>query len=91
MTARVVATGDWRLTNQMAYMKAATLAWRTYVPPSESWDHDHCEFCFAKFLPAPAGPDVEVAGYVTLDDSERWVCKRCFDNFRDLFAWNVEV
>ena len=81
--------GDWRLTNQLSYMKAATLAWRIYEAPSESWDHDHCEFCFVKFLPPPAADDAVAAGYVTLDGEDRWVCKTCFDDFRELFAWRL--
>ena len=79
---------EWRLTNQLSYMRAATLTWRVYEPPSESWDHDHCEFCFVKFLPPPVPEGTESAGYVTLDGG-RWVCKRCYDDFQFLFEWCV--
>ena len=81
---------DWRLTNQLSYMKGATLAWREYAAPSETWDHDHCEFCFEKFMPSPAAEGVVSAGYVTLDGEDRWVCRRCFDDFKDLFEWRFD-
>ncbi len=77
---------DWRLTNQLSYLKGAALAWRTYSPPSENWEHDHCEFCWAKFS-AAGQPDVFREGYNTADEY-RWVCKTCFDDFKDLFEWH---
>lgn len=83
-----MANDDWRLTNQLSYMKGLALSWREYVAPSETWDHDHCEFCFQKFMPAPGGEDIETAGYTT-EDEYRWVCGQCFEDFRDLFEWRV--
>jgi len=41
---------DWRLMNQERYLKGVTLSWRAYVPANPTNDHDHCEFCQAKFL-----------------------------------------
>jgi hypothetical protein len=84
-----MADHDWRLTNQLSYMKGATLSWRTWERPSETWDHDHCQFCGAKFMER-AGPDIELAGYMTEDEHERWVCKQCFEDFREMFEWRVE-
>ena len=78
---------DWRLTNQERYLKGATLAWRPYVPASPKNDHDHCEFCFAKFMQQDY-PDTLHEGYST-PDRYRWICKPCFDDFVDLFQWKV--
>ena len=83
-----MTNGDWRLTNQLKYMKGATLRWRAYQAPSETWDHDHCEFCFIKFLPELWGDYVAAEGYVT-DEDDRWVCKQCFEDFKELFEWRL--
>jgi len=76
---------DWRLTNQERYLKGVTLVWQPYSPANPRNDHDHCEFCWAKFM-APNQADTLHEGYAT-QDHERWVCKQCFDDFRDLFGW----
>ena len=78
---------DWRLTNQERYLKGATLVWMTYRPANPQNDHDHCEFCFAKFM-QERFPETLQEGYST-SDRHRWVCKPCFDDFADLFQWNV--
>ena len=94
---------DWRLTNQGDYLQGADLTWRRYGAWSDSWDHDHCEFCFAKFVdtehfasPAHSGDSHEFVteGYTTTDAHEdgagyHWICKQCFDDFRGLFEWRV--
>lgn len=78
---------DWRLTNQERYLKGVMLRWRKYEPASLTNDHDHCEFCFAKFM-AGGAVDVLHEGYAT-EDGYRWICKSCFDDFKDMFAWRV--
>jgi hypothetical protein len=77
---------DWRLQGQEKYLKGATLSWKRYARPSESWDHDHCEFCWDKFMEVDI-PDTLHAGYATADN--RWICPRCFGDFVDLFSWTV--
>jgi Zn-finger protein len=79
---------DWRLTNQERYLKGATLVKRSYEPASKENDHDHCEFCFAKFMTA-ALPETIHEGYAT-PDGYRWVCINCFEDFVDLFEWEVQ-
>jgi hypothetical protein len=81
------AAKDWRLTNQERYLKGVTLVWHVYAPARSSNDHDHCEFCWAKFMQT-AQPDTLQEGYST-PDRERWICKGCFDDFVDLFGWKV--
>jgi hypothetical protein len=77
---------DWRLQSQEKYLKGATLSWKQYARPSESWDHDHCEFCWDKFMD-PDSADTLHEGYATADN--RWICPRCFEDFVDLFDWVV--
>ena len=46
----MIEPDDWRLANQMDYLRDAVLFWKEYKAPCESWDHDHCEFCLTKFM-----------------------------------------
>ena len=80
---------DRRLQGQERYLKRATLVRRAYRRYARNpyWDHDHCEFCSAKFT-VEALPDTLQEGYATLDEYH-WVCPTCFEDFKDLFAWTV--
>jgi hypothetical protein len=78
---------DWRLQGQETYLKCLPLWWQRYTRYSESWEHDHCEFCWAKFMEADV-PDVLHEGYTT-EDHDRWICEECFEDFNDLFEWKV--
>jgi hypothetical protein len=78
---------DWRLQGQETYLKDITLFWKTYTRYSESWDHDHCEFCWAEFTEENRS-DVLHEGYAT-EDNYRWICEECFEDFKDLFDWKV--
>ena len=84
----MVDTNDWRLTDQEQYLKGVTLYWREYTRWSESWDHDHCEFCWAKFM-VEDYPDVLHEGYTT-EDQYRWICKKCFEDFKNMFEWKID-
>lgn len=79
---------DWRLTNQERYLRDAVLIWCHYAPASPANDHDHCEFCYAKFM-VGGEPDTLSEGYST-PDRYRWICKPCFDDFATQFVWRVE-
>jgi hypothetical protein len=37
------------LLERLAYQRGAVWTWATRSPPSESWDHDHCVVCWARF------------------------------------------
>lgn len=76
---------DWRLQGQERFLRRAHLVRKSYAAPSAKWDHDHCEFCTAKFSAAPE--DLRV-GYATAND-EHWICPECFRDFLDLFEWTV--
>jgi len=82
--------GDWRLAGQEAYLLGAVLGWKNWAPPADNpaWDHDHCEFCWQKFM-TDDGPDVHRAGYTT-EDQYHWICRRCFEDFRQKFKWKLK-
>jgi hypothetical protein len=81
---------DWRLNGQEEYLFGVVLIRRGYRRNASNpeWDHDHCEFCSAKFM-AEDVPDVLHEGYST-EDEYRWVCNDCFCAFRERFQWVVE-
>ena len=79
---------DWRLTNQMTYLKGVTLRRKRYTKYSENWDHDHCSFCWVEFCEEDSTPEHPAIheGYAT-DDDYYWICDTCFTDFRELFQW----
>lgn len=72
---------DWRITNQHKYLDDVTLIWDKY-PDHISSDHAHCEFCFLKF------PYEAKMGYRT-KDFKHWICKECFEDFKNEFHWKI--
>jgi hypothetical protein len=83
-----VSPDDWRLRGQERYLKGAVLLWARWKCPRDEWDHDHCSFCWAKFMEEDF-PEVLHFGYTTSDDY-RWICKECFEDFKDQFEWSME-
>ena len=79
---------DWRLRGQEEFLQRATLVWQSYRPANPRNDHDHCEFCWAKFMQT-VEPDTLQIGYSTMD-REHWICKPCFDDFAAMFEWQVK-
>ncbi len=95
---------DWRLTGQERYLRGAALVWKPYHARSETWEHDHCSFCWAKFIDPNFSdtahrfieehPEVLTKGYTTTAEHEHgadhhWVCKQCYDDFVNLFEWRI--
>ena len=80
-------SADWRRKNQERYLSSVALKHRRYAPTHAGNDHDHCEFCFDKFM---IGEDSETLheGYATLD-GERWICEPCFRDFEHQFGWRI--
>lgn len=76
---------DWRLQGQDKYLSGVSLARRRYRTYRRDWDHDHCEFCGAKFSERPG--DLKI-GYVTLD-GYHWICDACYADFSGLFKWKL--
>ena len=93
---------DWRLMGQEEDLLGITLRRLPYFRWSESWDHDHCEFCGAKFMTAddtPAGYEyaakpIQHEGYTNEGvpgqrDHYWWICDECFADFSGRFEWRV--
>jgi hypothetical protein len=78
---------DWRLQGQKEDLHRVKLYWRRYTRYSPTWDHDHCRFCWAKFM-VEDYPDVLHDGYST-EDQYHWVCATCFEDFKEKFQWDV--
>ena len=85
----MVDPSDRRLMGQEKYLKGAVWVRRTYrrYAKNPNWDHDHCRFCYGKFMVEDI-PDVLHEGYATLDDYH-WICLTCFDDFKEMFEWTV--
>lgn len=82
---------DWRLANGGGYLNDLLLSWKAYTRYGDTWDHDHCELCMCKFVEAPKNDgDALTEGYST-PDKYRWVCKDCFDDFKDLYRWRTDA
>ena len=76
---------DWRLMGQEEYLMNQNLMFTNYEPYSEIWNHEHCEFCTARF--SEYNGDLH-KGYCTLD-KQRWSCEDCFNDFHEKFNWTV--
>jgi len=61
----MIDKNDWRLQGQEKYLKGVTLYLKKYIKYRNAWDHDHCEFCWAKFS-LEGSPDDLDEGYLTL-------------------------
>lgn len=58
---------------------------RAYTRYAKDWDHDHCEFCMAKFS---ENPENLHEGYTTTD-SYHWICEECYQDFKVVFQWTL--
>ena len=84
---------DWRLRGQERDLAGATFRHQQYRAPSAEWDHDHCAFCWAKFMEPEAAAagglsDTLGEGYVSAD-GQHWFCPECFADFRARFGWHL--
>ena len=79
------APDDWRRQGQERYLSGVKLVARAYRPYRPGWEHDHCEFCGAKFS---CHEGDRKSGYST-EDGYHWVCAECFADFRDEFGWEL--
>ena len=81
---------DWRVATAR-HLAGLKLRRKPYQRYSESWDHDHCVACSAKFAEFD-GPDVQHVGPTTGDDYKfgadyEWVCPRCFSELQPVLGW----
>ncbi len=67
-----------RLRNQEKYL-TGELFERACFNASAKSDHEHCEFCFAKFVDGDMGYSAQNGKY--------WVCGQCFEDFKIKFKF----
>jgi len=81
---------DWRLRDQDKYLLGVSIYWGKWTPPEDnpSWDHDHCEFCWQKFMSIDSS-EAQQEGYTT-DNRSHWICLICYEDFKDRFQWKVK-
>ena len=83
---------QWRIDNAHQ-LKGVRLLFQRYTRWSESWDHDHCAACGAKFAEFD-GPDIQHEGYATGEDYPKgarydWICSACFNDLKDEMQWTA--
>ncbi|HLQ17707.1 MAG TPA: hypothetical protein VK146_01910 [Tabrizicola sp.] len=79
----------WRLENLNDWLKFADTAQasalqfdrRAWTPPRESWEHEHCEGCWAKFVEHGEGT-VRSHGWLRVgspdvEELDEWICDNC--------------
>jgi hypothetical protein len=85
------------------WVEGKTLRHHNYRTYSPTWDHDHCYFCWRRFMdptdPANepewfANGEIATVGYGTVAFGERsddyyWICEACFQEFDPFFHWTV--
>ncbi len=81
----------WRI-DFARHLTGLTLHLQRYSRWSESWDHDHCAACWAKFAELDA-PGVLREGYTTGQDyphgaGYEWICPTCFTELAKPLGWS---
>ncbi len=106
MTSAPPDPDDWRLLKgQQEYLNGVALTWRRYQALRTNWEHEHCDFCWTKFLDtnyadghaqtlANEPENNHGAGYTTIggdgvDAGEFRICEPCFEDFAERFGWSV--
>ena len=79
---------DWRI-DTAKRIKGARLRFHTYTKFSDTWDHEHCVWCWEKFMESRITPDILTEGYATEDG--QWVCTSCFADLRDVMEWKLAI
>ena len=71
-------------------LSGITLHRRNYFLWRPGWDHDHCAFCWRKFVVAGNRAEPEDASQGWTTDSEYyWICDACFEKYLRHFGWKV--
>ena len=73
---------DWREQGQNRYLSGLRFRKKRYAKFSETWEHDHCEFCGVKFCEPQESANCLLEGYAT-EDNYRWICVDCFQDFKE--------
>jgi hypothetical protein len=77
---------DWRIDNAK-HTQGALLVFHSYTRWSESWDHDHCRGCWAKFM--ESGDEGALTEGYSTQDNYHWICANCFSDLKDVMDWKL--
>lgn len=85
-----IDNNDWRLSFGQTPEIYQQYQWslKPWTSTDPNWDHDHCEFCFQKISNLKE-EDSELEGW-TDDEKNHWICKTCFEDFQDMYQWNLK-
>lgn len=82
----MIEPDDWRLQGGQAnYLLGRAVRLARWSSDDEGWDHDNCAFCRTPI----SGRSETSEAYVTADDNYLWICRSCFDDFKETFHWTV--
>lgn len=100
------APDDWRRMGQENELPpGTTLVFKSYRARSETWEHEHCRFCFTKFMDPGFSDahrrfieeheDVLTEGFTTTDEHKKgadwhWVCPTCAEDFAGEFGLRLQ-
>ncbi len=87
-----ISPDDWRVLNAR-FLRGARLQFSRYTRWSDTWDHDHCAGCWAKFAEFD-GEGIQHEGFTTCADYTKgaryeWVCIDCFNALHQYMEWTV--
>lgn len=94
----MIELNDWRIRGQEDYLVGVPLIrkqFKSNLPPilmpdddpRKYHDHEHCDFCWHKFMEDCRGvEDCSTDGYCTLDE-RIWICEKCYNDFKEKFKW----
>ncbi len=80
---------DLRLCGQERFLMRKTLYKIRFIKLSDKWDHEHCEFCWARF--SDYKEDLH-EGYCTEPSNSstaHWICPECYNDFKSDFQWKL--
>jgi hypothetical protein len=80
------APDDWRRQGQEEYLLDKHLRFMKWREVQPLWDHDHCEFCWTKL----SNHEGDLREGYSYNEGRRWICPKCFEDFREEFRWTVE-
>jgi hypothetical protein len=81
---------DWQLSfgKEPSFYSQCTWSLKKWTKTRSHWDHDHCEFCWQKISDMDSS-DIQPEGWSD-DEETYWVCKSCFEDFKEMYQWNVK-
>jgi len=84
----MIEKDDWRLTiPNDPIIKEKEWVFKTYIPVSETWEHQHCMLCGDKISQYESTIH---EGYASTSRKDYWwICPKCFNDFKEMFNWKV--